>query len=273
MNFELRGCAFSQANRFQQIVGYIGNVPASHTNHMVMRVHIGFEPGWTVVQTHLRHQPMLDKRSNVFVHRRQRDGRDLLPDLLVHGFRTGMAVQLGQDVPDHLTLVCHRESLVGAQLSKGLLRHNNIYYSIITIEVSSPGETKIPLGRQRLADTSTMNTRPQGCLLVLDSQNSPAEHEAHLLRANPACVELRCAAEVRPKTTVQLKLRDGVVLGRISCAGRGLVTITVDHVSATLSELGNLAKALSNPVCSAAESGAMPEEAVQMVLRRRIARQ
>jgi hypothetical protein len=117
-----------------------------------------------------------------------------------------------------------------------------------------------------------MNTRPIPCLLVQGGE-TPMEDGAQIVSANTSFVQIRCAAAVQAQATVQLKLRDGVVLGRVTDACRGLVRISVDHVTSTVPPLSNLASALAAPV--RVDSGASvpdEEEAGQLVNLRRMPR-
>ena len=83
---------FLQPHRFQITVIQIHNRLAVKADKMMMGVHIGLQPRRAMMQAHLSQQSAVYQSLDVFMNRRQRYGRNALPDLFVNRFRTGMIV-------------------------------------------------------------------------------------------------------------------------------------------------------------------------------------
>ena len=133
MNPKLRRCAFLQPDRLDRLIRNVDDCLAMDTHHVVMWLHICFQPRRPVMETHLGQQSVLGEGSNVLVNGSQRDGWDLPADSLIHSLGTGMAIQTGENVPDHLPLVRDRETLLRTQITELAISHNKNYYWIIFI--------------------------------------------------------------------------------------------------------------------------------------------
>ena len=85
---------------------------------MMMGVQISLEPRGAMVQAYLTQQSLINEGFDVLVNGTERYGWNLLPDLLVDEFRTGMIAHGHQRLVDHLTLMSYRQTMLATQLAK-----------------------------------------------------------------------------------------------------------------------------------------------------------
>ena len=140
MNTEPFGSAFFHPNGFNLLIRKVHHCLALEAVQVVVRRHVGLQTSGAVVQTDFVNQAVLDECVDVFVHRRERYGRDLLANPIVNRFGTRMIMHRHQCLIDDMPLMSNRQALVRTHSAKPVVwnrSHNNIYYLIIIIVLAS----------------------------------------------------------------------------------------------------------------------------------------
>src|SRR5580704_13842809 len=70
------------------------------------------------MRSHLSQHPALDEKLQIVVDRGQRNGGNAAPDRSVNVFRRIVTVRSDDGLKDHLTLVCHRQTVLRGQLTE-----------------------------------------------------------------------------------------------------------------------------------------------------------